>query len=196
MLSTCRLVYMAVFLTIGKFILQAHAFWRPPSPSWNDAGSTSKSYPASYDKVTSVAAVASKQEEVPFRRGITKWICRCSSLPTHWATGMLTSGKGSPPPMPGVERYFVKIWVSRAMLQQTVGECLLSTAEDLGAVCGRDNDYGVGLLQTSECHDCLMDVSARAPSPVPTPKSLPQVPTPAAPPSCSGLFFFRVCTKV
>jgi hypothetical protein len=83
--------------------------------------------------------------------------------------------------MPGVERH-CKDLVHVGMLQQTVGECLLSTAEDLGAV-GRDNDYGVGLLQTSECHDCLMDVCSTRPVPCPH----PQVPAPSPDPSCPSL---------
>jgi hypothetical protein len=63
MLSTCRSV-VAVFQTGSIFFTKAHALASSVAAAGND-GSTSKSYPASYDK-HQCRSSRSKQEESPF----------------------------------------------------------------------------------------------------------------------------------
>lgn len=121
-----------------------------------NAGNTSKSYPASYNSVVSVAAVdASKQLAYFSQRNdqvelAAPGVSVLSTVPSGYAyysgTSMAT---------PHVTGVAALVWsqqleCSNDQLRQT----LRSSAQDLGTL-GRDNSYGYGLVQAKAAADRL-----------------------------------------
>ncbi|WP_043762429.1 S8 family peptidase [Aeromonas taiwanensis] len=121
-----------------------------------NAGNTSKSYPASYNSVVSVAAVdASKQLAYFSQRNdqvelAAPGVSVLSTVPSGYAyysgTSMAT---------PHVVGVAALVWSQRLecsndQLRQT----LRSSAQDLGTL-GRDNSYGYGLVQAKAAADRL-----------------------------------------
>jgi serine protease len=146
-------------------------------------GSTSKSYPASYEKVISVAAVDDNKERAYFSQSNNYVDIAAAgvSVASTFLDGQYAYMSGTSMATPHVTGSIARIWSTCAKCSNDqVEQCLLDTAEDLGPF-GRDNDYGAGLLQTKNAYDCLMMGccgTTPGPTPVPTPIPTP-VPTPA-----------------
>ncbi|MFQ2167403.1 S8 family peptidase [Aeromonas hydrophila] len=119
-----------------------------------NAGNTSKSYPASYGSVVSVAAIDANKQLAYFSQRndqvelAAPGVSVLSTVPTGYAyysgTSMAT---------PHVVGVAVLVWSQRLecsndQLRQT----LRSSAQDLGAL-GRDNSYGYGLVQAKAAAD-------------------------------------------
>ena len=121
-----------------------------------NAGNTSKSYPASYSSVVSVAAIDANKQLAYFSQRndqvelAAPGVSVLSTVPTGYAyysgTSMAT------PHVVGVAAlaWSQRLECSNDQLRQT----LRSSAQDLGAV-GRDNSYGYGLVQASAAADRL-----------------------------------------
>jgi serine protease len=160
-------------------------------------GNTQLSYPASYDKVISVAAVDQNKNKASFSQS-NNYVDISAAGVRVLSTYLGNQYKylsGTSMATPHVTGAIAKIWSTcRACSNDQVEQCLLSTAEDLGAV-GRDNDYGAGLLQTQNAYACLVKGccgTVPTPAPVPIPAPTP-APTPA-PRRCSGfLSFAGIC---
>ncbi|MGY3947320.1 peptidase S8 [Aeromonas allosaccharophila] len=113
-----------------------------------NAGNTSKSYPASYSSVVSVAAIDANKQLASFSQRndqvelAAPGVAVLSTVPTGYAyysgTSMAT------PHVVGVAAlaWSQRLECSNDQLRQT----LRSSAQDLGAL-GRDNSYGYGLIQ-------------------------------------------------
>ncbi|MDX2126000.1 MAG: S8 family peptidase [Aeromonas hydrophila] len=119
-----------------------------------NAGNTSKSYPASYSSVVSVAAIDANKQLAYFSQRndqvelAAPGVSVLSTVPTGYAyysgTSMAT---------PHVVGVATLVWSQRLecsndQLRQT----LRSSAQDLG-VLGRDNSYGYGLVQAKAAAD-------------------------------------------
>ncbi|ABK39419.1 S8 family peptidase [Aeromonas hydrophila] len=119
-----------------------------------NAGNTSKSYPASYGSVVSVAAIDANKQLAYFSQRndqvelAAPGVSVLSTVPTGYAyysgTSMAT---------PHVVGVAALVWSQRLecsndQLRQT----LRSSAQDLGAL-GRDNSYGYGLVQAKAAAD-------------------------------------------
>jgi subtilisin family serine protease len=119
-----------------------------------NAGNTSKSYPASYGSVVSVAAIDANKQLAYFSQRndqvelAAPGVSVLSTVPTGYAyysgTSMAT---------PHVVGVAALVWSQRLecsndQLRQT----LRSSAQDLGTL-GRDNSYGYGLLQAKAAAD-------------------------------------------
>ncbi|WP_330543680.1 S8 family peptidase [Aeromonas hydrophila] len=119
-----------------------------------NAGNTSKSYPASYSSVVSVAAIDANKQLASFSQRndqvelAAPGVSVLSTVPTGYAyysgTSMAT---------PHVVGVAALVWSQRLecsndQLRQT----LRSSAQDLGAL-GRDNSYGYGLVQAKAAAD-------------------------------------------
>lgn len=119
-----------------------------------NAGNTSKSYPASYGSVVSVAAIDANKQLAYFSQRndqvelAAPGVSVLSTVPTGYAyysgTSMAT------PHVVGVAALVWSQWLecSNDQLRQT----LRSSAQDLGAL-GRDNSYGYGLVQAKAAAD-------------------------------------------
>lgn len=121
-----------------------------------NAGNTSKSYPASYSSVVSVAAIDANKQLAYFSQRndqvelAAPGVSVLSTVPTGYAyysgTSMAT---------PHVVGVAALVWSQRLecsndQLRQT----LRSSAQDLGAL-GRDNSFGYGLVQAKAAADKL-----------------------------------------
>lgn len=121
-----------------------------------NAGNTSKSYPASYSSVVSVAAIDANKQLASFSQRndqvelAAPGVAVLSTVPTGYAyysgTSMAT------PHVVGVAAlaWSQRLECSNDQLRQT----LRSSAQDLGAL-GRDNSYGYGLIQARGAADRL-----------------------------------------
>ncbi|MFB2927104.1 S8 family peptidase [Aeromonas hydrophila] len=119
-----------------------------------NAGNTSKSYPASYSSVVSVAAIDANKQLAYFSQRndqvelAAPGVSVLSTVPTGYAyysgTSMAT------PHVVGVAAlvWSLRLECSNDQLRQT----LRSSAQDLGAL-GRDNSYGYGLVQAKAAAD-------------------------------------------
>ncbi|CAD7555337.1 S8 family peptidase [Aeromonas hydrophila] len=119
-----------------------------------NAGNTSKSYPASYGSVVSVAAIDANKQLAYFSQRndqvelAAPGVSVFSTVPTGYAyysgTSMAT------PHVVGVAAlvWSLRLECSNDQLRQT----LRSSAQDLGAL-GRDNSYGYGLVQAKAAAD-------------------------------------------
>jgi len=121
-----------------------------------NAGNTSKSYPASYSSVVSVAAIDSSKQLAYFSQRndqvelAAPGVAVLSTVPIGYA-----SYSGTSMATPHVAGVAALVWSQRLecsndQLRQT----LRSSAQDLGAV-GRDNSYGYGLVQARVAADRL-----------------------------------------
>jgi serine protease len=170
-------------------------------------GSTSLSYPASYEKVMSVAAVDSDKVRASFsqRNAYVDISGAGVSVASLYLDGRYAYLSGTSMATPHVTGSIARIWSTcQRCSNDEVEQCLLNTAEDLGPV-GRDNDYGAGLLQTQNAYDCLVNINgccgatlAPTPVPIPVPTPVPTsvptpVPTSVAPPLCRG--YFSTCAS-
>ena len=145
-------------------------------------GSTQLSYPASYDKVISVAAVDQEKNRASFSQNNNMVDISAAgvSIASLYLGGRYAYMSGTSMATPHVTGAIARIWSTcGACSNDQVEQCLLSTAEDLGPV-GRDNEYGAGLLQTQNAYDCMV-MGCCAVTPAPTPGPTP-VPTPAPTP--------------
>ncbi|MCO4205069.1 S8 family peptidase [Aeromonas taiwanensis] len=121
-----------------------------------NAGNTSKSYPASYNSVVSVAAVDANKQLAYFSQRndqvelAAPGVSVLSTVPSGYAyysgTSMAT------PHVTGVAAlvWSQRLGCSNDQLRQT----LRSSAQDLGAL-GRDNSYGYGLVQAKAAADSI-----------------------------------------
>lgn len=121
-----------------------------------NAGNTSKSYPASYSSVVSVAAIDANKQLASFSQRndqvelAAPGVAVLSTVPSGYA-----SYSGTSMATPHVAGVAALVWSQRLecsndQLRQT----LRSSAQDLGAV-GRDNSYGYGLVQARVAADRL-----------------------------------------
>jgi serine protease len=151
-------------------------------------GSTSLSYPASYEKVISVAAVDSDKVRASFSQSNAYVDIAAAgvSVASLYLDGRYAYLSGTSMATPHVTGSIARIWPTcRECSNDDVEQCLLDTAEDLGPV-GRDNDYGAGLLQTQNAYDCLVNTNGccgASAAPTPAPTSV----------ACSGLL--RTCSS-
>ncbi|MBP4041379.1 S8 family peptidase [Aeromonas sp. SrichE-2G] len=121
-----------------------------------NAGNTSKSYPASYNSVVSVAAVDANKQLAYFSQRndqvelAAPGVSVLSTVPSGYAYYSGTSMAA-----PHVTGVAALVWSQRLecsndQLRQT----LRSSAQDLGAL-GRDNSYGYGLVQAKAAADSI-----------------------------------------
>ncbi|MGS3185909.1 S8 family peptidase [Aeromonas taiwanensis] len=121
-----------------------------------NAGNTSKSYPASYNSVVSVAAVDANKQLAYFSQRndqvelAAPGVSVLSTVPSGYAYYSGTSMAA-----PHVTGVAALVWSQRLecsndQLRQT----LRSSAQDLGTL-GRDNSYGYGLVQAKAAADRL-----------------------------------------
>jgi serine protease len=145
-------------------------------------GGTSLSYPASYEKVISVAAVNGNKQKASFSRS-NEYVDIAGAgvnVLSTYLNGDYRKLSGTSMATPHVTGAIARIWSTcRECSNDQVEQCLLDTAEDLGPV-GRDNDYGAGLLQTQNAYDCLVVTIGCCVAPV-------------APPSCGS--FSSACAS-
>lgn len=121
-----------------------------------NAGNTSKSYPASYGSVVSVAAIDANKQLAYFSQRndqvelAAPGVAVLSTVPTGYASYSGTSM--ATPHVVGVAAlaWSQRLECSNDQLRQT----LRSSAQDLGAP-GRDNSYGYGLVQARAAADRL-----------------------------------------
>ncbi|MEN3786541.1 S8 family peptidase [Aeromonas veronii] len=121
-----------------------------------NAGNTSKSYPASYSSVVSVAAIDGSKQLAYFSQRndqvelAAPGVAVLSTVPSGYASYSGTSM--ATPHVVGVATlaWSQRLECSNDQLRQT----LRSSAQDLGAV-GRDNSYGYGLVQARVAADRL-----------------------------------------
>ncbi|MCF3096190.1 peptidase S8 [Aeromonas australiensis] len=121
-----------------------------------NAGNTSKSYPASYSSVVSVAAIDSNKQLASFSQRNDQvelagpGVAVLSTVPKGYAyysgTSMAT---------PHVAGVAALVWSQRLECSNDqLRQILRSSAQDLGAL-GRDNSYGYGLVQARAAADRL-----------------------------------------
>jgi serine protease len=117
-------------------------------------GSTQLSYPASYDKVVSVAAINDTKKRASFSQS-NNYVDIAGagvSVESTFLNGEYRLLSGTSMATPHVTGAIARIWSTcRKCSNDQVEQCLLTTAEDLGPV----HDYGAGLLQTQNAYDCL-----------------------------------------
>jgi serine protease len=144
---------------IGQQIFyKAHALGVLSVAAAGNDGSTSKSYPASFDKVISVAAVDDKKKRAYFSQRNNQVDISAAGVrvASTWLNGGYRYLSGTSMATPHVTGAIARIWSKcGACSNDQVEQCLVSTAKDLGPV-GRDDEYGVGLLQTQSAYDCLL----------------------------------------
>jgi serine protease len=119
-------------------------------------GSEQLSYPASYDKVISVAAIDESKKKASFSQSNNYVDISAAgvSVESTFLNGEYRFLSGTSMATPHVTGSIARIWSTcRECSNDQVEQCLLGTAEDLGPV----NDYGAGLLQTQNAYDCLVN---------------------------------------
>jgi serine protease len=151
-----------------------------------NGGSTELSYPASYDKVISVAAVDSTKKKAGFSQSNNEVDISAAgvSVMSLYLDGGYAYMSGTSMATPLVTGAIAKIWSTCGTCSNDqVEQCLLSTAEDLGPV-GRDDEYGEGLLQTQSAYDCMVtSCCAVTSAPTKAPSTLAPTPVPTFAPS-------------
>src|SRR5690606_3054720 len=122
-----------------------------------NSGSSALSYPASYDSVVSVAAVASRGNRASFSQYNSQVEVAAPGVAVRSTTPGNTYASYNGPSMatPHVSAVYAKVWSQhRQCTAQQIRKVVNSTAEDRGSA-GRDNYYGFGIVKAKRASDLI-----------------------------------------
>ncbi|NMH59269.1 S8 family serine peptidase [Alteromonas ponticola] len=133
-----------------------------------NAGTSAKSYPASYDAVISVAAVQSNGNRASYSQYNNKVELAApgSSVKSTYPVDRYATMSGTSMATPHVSGAAALLWSFYPQCTNAeIRQALTVTAEDRGSA-GRDNYYGYGIVKTKRAYDYLSNQSCAAGSQV------------------------------
>jgi len=148
-----------------------------------NSGDTSRSYPASYESVISVAAVDSQKAVATFsqRNAAVELAAPGVGVLSTVPGGGYASYSGTSMATPHVAGAASLLWGLHPACSPTqIRNALALSAEDLGAA-GRDHEFGYGLIQVAEADDLIRAGGCDAvgePTPAPPANPAPNPETP------------------
>ncbi len=132
-----------------------------------NAGNNTKSYPASYDAVVSVAAVQSNGSRASYSQynDQVEIAAPGSSVLSTYPVDRYATMNGTSMAAPHVSGAAALLWSFYPQCTNAeIRQALTATAEDKGTA-GRDNYYGFGIVKAKQAHDYLANNGCAADAP-------------------------------